>query len=221
MSDIFDEVDEDLRAERARKLMTRYGGVLVAAAVCVVVAVGGWKAWQAHTARETARVAEIYLSAMRAADGPVAGRQVALADFMAVIGEGGAGYRSLARLRVAAIKADSGDKPGAMALWDQVAGDGAADPLLRDLANLTWAESQIDAGDPAVVAARLRPLASPDNAWHALAEEAQALLDLRQGKKDAARDAFKRLAQDVSAPDGVRGRANGLLSRLGGTNTGS
>ena len=50
-----------------------------------------------------------------------------------------------------------------------------------------------------------------------MAEEAQALLDLRQGHNDAARDTLKRLAQDVTAPDGVRGRANGLLRRrLGG-----
>ncbi len=39
--------------------------------------------------------------------------------------------------------------------------------------------------------------------------------DLRQGNTDAARDTLKRLAQDVTAPDGVRGRANGLLARLG------
>ena len=103
-----------------------------------------------------------------------------------------------------------------MALWDQVAGDTAAYPLLRDLANLHWAESGIDAGDPAAVAARLKPLVQPDNAWHALAQEAQALLDLRQGNTSAARTALQALARDVATPDGVRGRANGLLTRLGG-----
>jgi hypothetical protein len=75
---------------------------------------------------------------------------------------------------------------------------------------------QIDKGDPAAVAAQLQPLAAPDNPWHALAEEAQALLDLRQGRTDAARDTLKRLTQDITAPDGVRARANGLLARLGG-----
>ena len=33
--------------------------------------------------------------------------------------------------------------------WDQVAGDGSADPLLRDLATLLWAQRQLDGGDPA------------------------------------------------------------------------
>jgi len=64
--------------------------------------------------------------------------------------------------------------------------------------------------------ARLAPLALPTNAWHALAQEAAALLDLRQGQTDQAKAALKTLAQDTTAPSGVRGRANGLLARLGG-----
>ena len=49
-----------------------------------------------------------------------------------------------------------------------------------------------------------------------LAAETQALLAIRQSKPDAARNILKRLSQDVTAPDGVRGRANGLLAQLGG-----
>jgi hypothetical protein len=216
LSDIFDEVSEDLRAERTQKLLQKYGGVLVAMLVLVVAGVGGWQAWKYYQARETARMAQAFIAAMRVADSPAAAdRQAALPGFALVAQEGGPGYRSLARLRAAALKADAGDRDGALALWDEVAGDREADPLLRDLANLQWALHQIDKGDPDAVERRLAPLASPDNTFHALAEEGQALLALRQGKNDVARDTLKRLAQDVTAPDGVRGRANGLLARLG------
>ena len=70
------------------------------------------------------------------------------------------GYATLARLREAALKADAGDLPGAAALWDQVASDSSADPLLRDLANLLWAQHLIDSGDPSLLEARLKALAS-------------------------------------------------------------
>ena len=63
--------------------------------------------------------------------------------------------------------------------------DSSADPLLRDLASLLWALHEIDSGDPALLEARLKPLADPNNPWHALAEEQLALLDLRQGQTDA------------------------------------
>ena len=119
-------------------------------------------------------------------------------------------------LTTAALKADAGDLTGATALWDQVAADNAADPLLRDLASLLWAEHQIDHGDPALLESRLKVLTAPDNVWHALAEEQLALLDLRVGKTDQAKTTLRRLAQDTTAPSGVRGRAGGLLNRLGG-----
>jgi hypothetical protein len=215
--DIFDEVDQDLRADRAAKLFKQYGGVLIGIAVLVVAGAGGWQAWKWYDAKRSAEMAQSYLAAMTTADSQKgAGRQAADAQFAAIADKAGSGYRSLARLREAALKIDAGDLGAASALWDQVAADSGADTLLRDLANLQWAIHQIDAGDPAAVAARLQPLAAPNNPWHALAQEAQAMLALRQGKPDTARDTLKQLAQDATAPEGVRRRADGMLARLGG-----
>jgi hypothetical protein len=217
VSDIFDEVEEELRAERAKKLLQRYGSVIVGVAVLIVAAVAGFQAWRWYEARERARVATLYIAAMQQADAQAAAEhQAALAGLAKVSAEGMAGYTTLARLRAAALKADAGDKPGALRLWDDVANDASADPLLRDLANLEWAMHEVDAGDPTQVAARLKPLADPNNPWRALAQEQQALLALRQGQTQVAHDALKKLADDVTAPQGVRGRAGGLLAKLGG-----
>ena len=120
----------------------------------------------------------------------------------------------MARLRSAALHASTGDLPGALAIWDKLSADTAADPLLRGLADLLWVQHQVDAGDPAAVEGRLQPLVAPGNPWRPLALENQALLALRTGKTDAARETLRQLAADASAPDGVRGRANGLLARL-------
>ena len=215
VSDIFAEVDEELRADRAQKLLKKYGGVLIGAAAVVVACVAGWQAWRAHETRETARVASIFLEATKsatAAPGPV--RDAALITFDQVAREGSAGYRTLARLRAASLRFDAGEKDAALRLWDDAANDAAGDPVLRDLAHLLWVWHQIDSAPPDILRARLFKLTAPDAAWRPLAEEAQALLDLREGRKAAARDIFKRLSADPAAPDGVRGRAGGLLERL-------
>ena len=70
MPDIFDEVSEDLRAERTKQLLQKYGGVLVAAAIAVIAGTAGWQGWQWYDSRQTARVAETYINALRAADRP-------------------------------------------------------------------------------------------------------------------------------------------------------
>jgi len=216
LPDIFDEVEEDLRADRARRLLRRYGGLLLVAVVCVLLGVGAFQGWRGWRARETSRIANDFLAAMTIADGAEVARQGAAPGFEKVAIDANAGYTTLARLRLAALKADSGDMPDALALWDSVSRDTSADLLLRDLATLRWAMHQIDRGDPATIDARLRPLLTQSNPWHALAQEGEALLALRRGDDTAARESLKRLAQDATAPDGVRGRANGLLSRLGG-----
>ena len=221
MVDIFDEVDEELRAERAQQLLKRYGGLIVATILLIVGAVVGWQGWSWYEARQDRAAAAQYLIAMNIANATAAGsseasRTAAIATFSKLATALPKGYATLARLREAALKADAGDLQGATELWDQVAGDSSADPLLRDLASLLWAEHQIDHGDPALLESRLKALTAPDNVWHALAEEQLALLDLRVGKTDQAKTTLRRLAQDTTAPSGVRGRAGGLLNRLGG-----
>jgi hypothetical protein len=213
--DIFDEVDEELRADRAQALFKRHGGTLLAAAIALVLAAGGYQAWRWYDQKRIGAIASQYIGAMRteAEKGPE--RDAALLAFAAIAGKGDAGYRTLARLQEAGLKAAKGDLDGASALWDGVAADRAVDPLLRDLAALQWVLHHLDTADPGQLAARLAPLARPSNPWHPLAAEAEATLDLRQGKREAARAALQALAQDPLAPQGVRRRADGLLARLG------
>jgi hypothetical protein len=224
--DIFDEVDEDLRAERAQALFKRYGWLLIALVLLVIAASGAWQGWRWWQAKRDMAAGTAFLAAMSLAQatgpeatGPTtdpASRKAAIAAFDQVAATAPDGYGTLARLRAAALKADAGDLAGATALYDQIAADSTADPLLRGLASLLWAQRQLDTGDPALLEARLKALAVPDNPWHALASEDLALLDLRQGHTDAAKAKLRTLAGDVSLPQDMRGRASGLLNRLGG-----
>jgi hypothetical protein len=179
--DIFDEVEEELRAERAQQLLKRYGGLIVAAVVAIVGAAAGWQAWRWYEARQDQVAALEYLSAMNVADATAAGssdasRSASIAGFAALAARAPQGYATLALLREAALKADAGDLAGAAALWDRVAGDPSVDPLLRDLGSLLWAQHELDTGDPSMLEARLKALTSPDNPWRALAQEQLALL---------------------------------------------
>mgnify|MGYP006945477697 CR=1 FL=1 len=45
MSDIFREVDEDLRHERYKRLWDRFGVYVIGLAVVIVLGVSGYKAW--------------------------------------------------------------------------------------------------------------------------------------------------------------------------------
>ncbi|WP_270938340.1 tetratricopeptide repeat protein [Falsiroseomonas oryzae] len=214
MPDIFDEVEEDLRAERARKLAQKWGGVALAVAVLALGATGAWQGWRWYEARQAATAAETYLTLHRATEREGADLANGANGFAALSREAPGGYRTLARLRAAALKAETGDLPAALALWGEVAGDRDADPLYRDLATLLSVTHAIETGDPAQLAARIAPLTAEGNPWRASAREAQALLAIRRGAGEEARRILEALVADTSAPQGVRERAQRVAAGL-------
>lgn len=216
MADIFDEVDEELRAERARKLWQRYGGLITAVLLLVLGGVAGWQGWEWWRNRQTMQAATAYLEAQRATEAEGADYGAMAARFEAIAASAPPGYRTLARLRAAALRAEVGQREEARALWDAVAADTAADPLYRDLASLLWALHGVDTADPAVLAARIEPLTRPNNAWRASARELQGLVALRRGDNAAARETLRALANDTTAPQGIRDRAGRIASGIGG-----
>lgn len=216
MSDIFDEVDEELRAERAQKLWQRYGGYVTGALLLVIGGVAGWQGWQWWENRQNLQASAAYMEIQRATEAQGADFAAQAGRFEAMAATAPAGYRTLARLRAAALRAEVGQIEEARAVWDAIASDTAADPLYRDLASLLWALHGVDTADPGQLTARLAPLAQPGAPWRASAREVQGLVLLRQGNTQQARETLRALANDTTAPQGVRDRAGRIASGIGG-----
>jgi len=213
VADIFDEIDEDLRQERAHKLWERYGRYAVAAAVLAVLASAGWQGWQWYDRREREADAARFIAAAEQAAND---RPGAVTAFAALAQNGRGGYRLLARFQEARLKAEIGDRDGAFALWDQIARDTSLDRIYRDLASLYAVMHQLDAADPAALEARLAPLAATGSPWRYSALELTAMLAQRRGDRSQAGTLFRQLAEDEAAPPQMRARARDLLVMLGG-----
>lgn len=214
MPDIFDEVEEDLRADKARRLARRWGGLGLGVVLLAVAAAGGYQGWRWMQARDAAAAANAYLALHRSTEQQGADLAVAAEGFARLATEAPDGYRTLARLRAAALKAETGDAAAALAIYDQLAGD-AAEPLYRDLANLLYVGHALETGDPAQLAARLAPLIQPGNAWQAPARELAALVAIKRGDTAEARQHLQALAADTAATPGLRERAQRLAAGLG------
>src|SRR5262245_27658910 len=63
MSDIFQEVEEDVRRERYEQLWKKYGNYVIAAAAVLVLAVGGYQAWVAYDNSQRQQVSDKYQEA--------------------------------------------------------------------------------------------------------------------------------------------------------------
>jgi len=222
LPDIFDEVEEDLRAERARSFARRFGGLGALGVVVVLAGTGAYVWWGQQTAAQTELVANRFIAAASLADKadrPLAGLDrdaagQAAATFADIAAHGPRGYAVLSRLRLAAVQWQLGQKPQALASWQSVANDGDAPKLLRDLALVTSAQHQVDSADPVLLKQTMQALTAADNPWRPMAEQVIALIDVRQGKTHEAGDILRRLSIDPSAPDGIRQMATSLVAAL-------
>ncbi len=97
MSDIFSEVDEDLRREQFRKIWERYGNLILAVAVLIVVGVGGWRGWQWYEGKLAGEAGARFEAAVTL--GEQKKFTEAEAAFNQIAAEGPKGYKLLARLR--------------------------------------------------------------------------------------------------------------------------
>jgi hypothetical protein len=222
LPDIFDEVEEDLRAERARSLARRFGGLAVAAVVVVVAGTGAFVWWGQQQQTEAGTTATRFIAATQQAEKSVqalagldrkeAGQ--AAATFADIAAHGPAGYRILARLHLAGLQWQLGQTQLALESWKSVSDDGSAPQLLRDLASVTSAQHQVDSANPVLLKQTMEGLTGQDNPWRPIAEQVIALIDIRQGKTREAADIMKRLIGDPMAPEGVRQMVSDLITTL-------
>lgn len=211
MADIFDEVDEELRQERAASLWRKYGSWLIAAALAIVLAVGGYKYWGYYSQNQQVLAADRYVAALTGLAGDDGDRTGAIGALDAIAEKQSDGYADLARLRAAGAKLANGDKDGAIAAYELIANNQDSRPSLRDLATLLAVSASLDDGDLDELAARLEPLAAAGQAWRPLAIELQGALALKSGDIDAARTLFEALVGDAATPENLRERAMQIL----------
>ncbi len=210
MADIFHEVDEEVRRERLQKLWDRYSIYIIALAVLMVAGIGGWRGYEYWQAKQAAEAGANFEAALTLSEqGKHAEAQQAFAK---IATEAPAGYRGLARFRVAAELAQA--KPAdAVKAYDAIASDGALSQTLQDLASLRAAMLLADNAPLAEMQKRLQPLTEPGRTFRASARELLALSAWHNHDAAAARKYIDMITADAETPPGARARAE-VLSAL-------
>jgi hypothetical protein len=212
VSDIFREVDEDVRRERLQKLWERHSNLIVAAALLVVLGVGGWRGYEYWENQKAAESGSAFEAAVTLAE---AGKQAeARAEFGKVAKEGSAGYRTLARFRDTA-ELGKLNPAAAVKEYDALAADGSIGRTLQDLAVVRGAMIDVDTAPLADLAAKLEPLTAAGRPFRHSAREILALAAWRANDQAAAKRWFDLIATDAETPAGMRQRIDVLMALSG------
>ncbi len=176
MADIFREVNDELKRDRASELARKYGPYFIGFAVAIVLGTLGYNLWRDWDLERRSERSDQFNAALElASDGQNDAAVAALAE----LGEPDGAYGTLA-----------------------------------GVARLFFVMHQIDDGDPAELREMLQPLFVAGNGFRPLAMELNAVLSLREGDRDEARRIYTEIADDLTAPPGLRARAAQVLASL-------
>jgi hypothetical protein len=211
VSDIFREIDEELRRDNLLKLWSRYGRYIIAVAVLALAIAGGIVAWRDHQLSERRAQSARYAAALALAR---QGKETDAAKVFEAIAPEGGGYALLASFEAAELLAKSGDRKEAVAAYDRIAASSASGPVFRSLALLLSVIQSMPEADPHSTIERLAPLTAGGNPWRPAALELTAIAALKSGDTSRALELFKSLADDLAAPQGLRARAAEMAAAL-------
>lgn len=209
MSDVFREVDEEVRREQLKKLWERYQYLIVGVVFLVVAGVGGWRVFEWNQTRQAERIGTQFENAVVLAD---AGKHDAAEKIFAQIAvDGTPAYRPLARIRQAAELAQT-DPKAATEIYKQISADNSVEQVLRDLASLRAAGLLIDAGSYVDARKLLEPLAQPAREFRHAARELLALNAWKSGDRPGAMKWYAAILTDPEAPASSRTRVEMLIA---------
>jgi hypothetical protein len=212
VTDIFREVEEEVRRERYEKLFKKYRDHLIALTALVIIAVAGYQLYRVYQLRETEKASVAYEAAGQLLESGQP--RAAEPQFAALAKSAPSGYAKLSLLAQADALFAANEHNAAIKLYEQIANQ--SDPYLGAVARLHAAWTVVDGAPKSDVETLLAPLTDPNNAWHDLAREILAYADLRAGNAAAALTSYKQLASDPNAPSSLHTRATAMVRFLNG-----
>ncbi|HXY58014.1 MAG TPA: tetratricopeptide repeat protein [Methylocystis sp.] len=221
MSDIFQEVDEEVQRDKIEKAWSRYQTPMAVVALLIVAATAAWTYYSSERLKTAQAANARYASAVALAD---AGKSAeAVAAFDAIVKDGSKGYAALARLRAAEEIAKT-DRAKAVELFEAMAEDKNVDKLTQEVAKLRAAliaANEEDRGEKLML--KLGPLMTQNGLFRFTAQELTGLDSFFNEDYDEAERVFNLLQNDPAAPAGARQRAaawQGLLHSVRGVKKG-
>jgi hypothetical protein len=211
VSELFNEVDEELRREQLKKLWDRYSLYIIALAILIVAGVGGWRGYEYLQGQKAAEAGAAFDRAIELSEqNKHAEAEAAFADLAA---KAPAGYRVLARLRLAAEVA-ARDPQAAAKMYDEIAADRSVGVAEQDLARIRAAQLRLETTTYQNMLQRLEPATAATSTFRHTARELLALSAYRANDAAAARQWLDLIANDAETPPSLRSRAEALQALL-------
>lgn len=208
------EVEDELRSDKLNNFWSKYKILIIGGATALVLATAGKQGWDYWQNSVAATSGDQFIEAVELSnDGK---HDEAIAALEALSNDGSGQYPALAKIRLAAEYAKSGEPDKAVQAFDTIAEDASFDEALRNVARLRAGLLLVDHGSYDDVSNRLLSMADTGKSFRHSAREGLGLAAWKAKDYKQALIWFQAITQDGQAPAGVRERAGIMMQLLAG-----
>ena len=209
MSDIFQEIDNELRRDRLSRFWDQNGLVIIVASVALVLVVAVSVIFSSWRASQNEASSERYEQLLEHLDGASIDEKISALETF--IREEDRGYKVLSQMRLAALMAEIGDYETAARMFEEVAVNGQLPLAVRDYAILQSGAALVSVVAPADIEVRLSKILQNQHGMRGQAREILALSYLLADQPLQARDILLVHLDTTAVSQAMKLRANILL----------
>ena len=211
MSDIFQEVDKELREEKYKTIWNKYKYYIIGIFVLFVFGVGFNSFWKQHTFNEINDRSARFFTAMELAQEDKTSAILMLQEFVKKEKDSAEYHAMIAGFTEAAIRRSEKDFNGALAIYEAISIKNIS-IFYKDYAKISSAEMLIalkKINDAKII---LEKLSSSSSDLKFIAKEYLGYIHINDGDISNAKDIFKSLAEEASVSLNMKNRSKEILS---------
>ncbi|MDB2414364.1 tetratricopeptide repeat protein [Rickettsiales bacterium] len=210
MSDLYEEIKEDIASERYAKIWNKYGNMFIGFAVLIVMATALGVYWNNSRVKSVTSAGDDLYEASIAArkDNFSKAEEIYNKIIKKNVNKGTV---AVAKLQNAAQLYKEGKKQEAAQQYLDISQDDSIGQEIRHLGSLLYLYASADQGK---IESLEDKISKKDNPWYYSALEFEAFYLLSNDKKNQAKEKFEELIVSMDAPKTIRTRASEMLRVL-------
>ena len=207
---LFDEIDEDLRNEKFKQLINKYGGLLLTALIVVISIVVGYdkiKEWQASNAEKKTIQ---YIQAVAPSDK----YENNIIELENIVNTEKGIFKDIAQLRIANILIENNQTDKGLVVLENIYSDDSVDEKVREIAIIKLATYKSEMISFEEMEALLSSIIAKNGAWSPMAKELLAMSAIYNKNIEKAKSLYQDLLTNNTISEEAKSRINDVLASL-------
>ncbi len=216
IDNFFREVSEDVQNDKLKKIWDTYGLHIIIAIIVILTIAVSFETLKAWKIKRNETWSDAYAYALNLQN---QGKYDESMNVLGEISQKNKGiYRDLSEIQKSNILFEQGKNAEALALLEKIVNDESIDPKMRHITAVKLASYKLDTAPREEIEKLLAPLMNEESSWKNIAKEMLAMLEIREGNIEKAKEIYGEILNSPDLSDGLKLRVQDMLSALNSIN---